>query len=61
MPKCQRAVDSFHGLLFKSVAWIIGLLLRTHRFPVYPIARPAVIAALSLTTALPWLASILDR
>src|ERR1700726_3964260 len=37
--------------------WIIGLLLRTHRF--HPIALPAITAVLALTTALPWLASAL--
>jgi hypothetical protein len=37
--------------------WIIGLLLRLHRFPVHPAALPAIAAGLSLTTALPWLAS----
>src|ERR1700751_6207495 len=54
-------LDFWPVVLLQALAavWIIGLLLRTHRFPVYPIARPAVIAALSLTTALPWLASIL--
>lgn len=40
-----------------AAVWIIGLLLRTHRFAVYPIALPATAAALALTTALPWLAS----
>jgi hypothetical protein len=39
--------------------WIVGLLLRVHRFPVHPIALPAVTAVLSLMTALPWLASVL--
>ena len=42
-----------------ATVWIIGLLLRTHRFPVYPIALPAITAGLALTTALPWLASAL--
>jgi hypothetical protein len=37
--------------------WIVGLLLRVHRFPVYPVALPAIAAGLALTTALPWLAS----
>jgi hypothetical protein len=36
--------------------WIIGLLLRVHRFPGYPVALPVIAAGLSLTTALPWLA-----
>jgi hypothetical protein len=46
-------------VLLQAIAavWIIGLLLRTHRFAVYPIALPAAVAALALTTALPWLAS----
>ena len=39
--------------------WIIGLLLRTHRFSVHPIALPAITAVLALTTALPWPASVL--
>ena len=38
---------------------MIGLLLRTHRFAVHPIALPAITAVLALTTALPWLASAL--
>jgi hypothetical protein len=42
-----------------AAVWVIGLLLRTHRFTVYPIALPAMIAVLAATTALPWLASIL--
>ena len=42
-----------------ATVWIIGLLLRTHRFPVHPLALPAITAALALTTALPWLASVL--
>jgi hypothetical protein len=37
--------------------WIIGLVLRVHRFPLYPIALPTIAAGLALTTALPWLAS----
>jgi hypothetical protein len=37
--------------------WIIGLSLRVHRFPMYPVALPIIAAGLSLTTALPWLAS----
>ena len=40
-----------------AAVWIIGLLLRTHRFAVYPFALPVTVAALALTTALPWLAS----
>src|ERR1700685_4434544 len=42
-----------------ATVWILGLLLRTHRFAVYPIALPAIAAVLALTTALPWLASVL--
>ena len=42
-----------------ATVWIIGLLLRTHRFAVHPIALPAITAVLALTTALPWLASAL--
>src|SRR5580700_9438808 len=40
-----------------ATVWISGLLLRTHR--VHPIALPAITAVLALTTALPWLASVL--
>jgi hypothetical protein len=40
-----------------ATVWIIGLLLRIHR--VHPIALPAITAVLALTTALPWLASVL--
>ena len=42
-----------------ATVWMIGLLLRTHRFAVHPIALPAITAVLALTTALPWLASAL--
>jgi hypothetical protein len=42
-----------------ATVWIIGLLLRTHRFNAHPIALPAITAVLALTTALPWLASVL--
>jgi hypothetical protein len=42
-----------------ATVWLIGLLLRTHRFTVHPIALPAITAVLALTTALPWLASVL--
>ena len=40
-----------------ATVWIISLLLRIHR--VHPIALPAITAVLALTTALPWLASVL--
>jgi hypothetical protein len=52
-------LDFWPVVLLQTLAavWIIGLLLRTHRFAVYPIALPATVAALALTTALPWLAS----
>src|SRR5580700_3371107 len=40
-----------------ATVWISGLLLRTHR--VHPIALPAITAVLALTTALPWLVSVL--
>ncbi len=39
--------------------WMVGLVLRVHRFNLNPIGLLAIIAALSVTTALPWLASIL--
>jgi len=40
-----------------AAVWVVALLLRTHRFAVYPFVLPAAIAALTLSTALPWLAS----
>jgi hypothetical protein len=54
-------LDFWPIVLLQALAavWIIGLLLRTHRFNVHPIGLPATVAALSLTTALPWLASVL--
>jgi len=40
--------------------WIVDLVLRTHRFDgTASVALPTVVAALSVTTALPWLASVL--
>jgi hypothetical protein len=42
-----------------AAVWIIALMLRLHRFPVHPVALPAVTAVLALTTALPWLTSVL--
>lgn len=52
-------LDFWPVLILQALAavWIISLVLRTHRFAVYPIALPATVAALALTTALPWLAS----
>jgi hypothetical protein len=52
-------LDFWPVILLQALAtvWIIGLLLRTHRFPVYPLALPLMIAALAATTSLPWLAS----
>ena len=54
-------LDFWPIVLLQALAtvWILGLLLQTHRFPVYPLALPAITAALALTTALPWLASVL--
>ena len=40
-----------------AAVWVVALLLRTHRFAVHPLVLPAAIAALTLTTSLPWLAS----
>jgi hypothetical protein len=40
-----------------ATVWIIGLLLRVHRFNLYPAGLFTIIAALAVTTALPWLAS----
>jgi hypothetical protein len=42
-----------------ATVWIVGLVLRTYRFTVHPFALPAITAVLALTTALPWLASVL--
>jgi hypothetical protein len=42
-----------------AAVWVIAVLLRTHRFNVYPIGLPAIVATLALTTALPWLSSVL--
>ncbi len=39
--------------------WIIDLMLRIFRIDRYPLGLPAIVAALSATTALPWLASML--
>src|SRR3984885_10351759 len=52
-------LDFWPNVILQALAtvWIIGLLLRTHR--VHPIALPAITAVLALTTALPWLASVL--
>jgi len=40
-----------------AAVWVLGVLLRVHRFNVHPAGLLAVVAVLSLTTALPWLAS----
>jgi len=40
-----------------AAVWIVGLVLRTHRLSASTLALPAVVAALAITTALPWLAS----
>jgi ABC-type multidrug transport system fused ATPase/permease subunit len=42
-----------------AAIWIIGLTLRLYRFSLYPAGLVAVVAGLALTTALPWLASVL--
>lgn len=42
-----------------AAVWIIALVLRVHEFPAQRFALPAIIAALSAVTALPWLASVL--
>ncbi len=54
-------LDFWPVVLLQALAavWIIGLVLRTQRFPVHPVALPAVAALLSAITALPWLASVL--
>jgi len=40
-----------------AAVWIIGLILRVHRFKLYPAGLIAIVTALAATTALPWLAS----
>ncbi len=40
-----------------AAVWIVGLLLRVSRFDGHPIALPAIVAVLAVTTALPWLSS----
>jgi hypothetical protein len=40
-----------------AAVWIVGLLIGVHRFSPYPAGLLAVIVALAVTTALPWLAS----
>jgi len=54
-------LDFWPVVLLQALAavWIIGLVLRTHRFAVYPVALAATTAGLAATTALPWLASVL--
>jgi len=39
-----------------AAVWVIGLMLRIYRCDRLPVALPAIVAALALTTALPWLA-----
>ena len=54
-------LDFWPNVLLQALVtvWVLGLVLRTHRFPVYPLALPGITAALALTTALPWLVSVL--
>jgi hypothetical protein len=40
-----------------AAVWLIGLMLRLYRFNLYPAGLVAIVAALALTTSLPWLAS----
>jgi hypothetical protein len=40
-----------------AAVWIVGLVLRLYRFNIYPAGLVAIVAALALTTSLPWLAS----
>src|ERR1700689_1502954 len=42
-----------------ATVWIVGLMLRLYRCKIHPLGLPAVMALLSATTALPWLASVL--
>jgi hypothetical protein len=52
-------LDFWPNVVLQAAAtvWIIGLMLRIRRL--HPIALPAITAVLALTTALPWLASVL--
>ncbi len=42
-----------------AAVWVIGLVLRIQRFNLHPVGLLAIVAALSVTTALPFLASTL--
>ncbi len=52
-------LDFWPIVVLQAVAavWIIGLVLRTLRFDLYPAGLVAIVAALAVTTSLPWLAS----
>jgi hypothetical protein len=54
-------LDFWPAVVLQAAAavWVVGVLLRTHRFSVHPYGLPAVVAALAVATALPWLASVL--
>jgi hypothetical protein len=42
-----------------AAVWIVALVLRVHHFPAQRLGLPTIVAALSVVTALPWLASVL--
>jgi len=52
-------LDFWPVVILQAVAavWIVGLLLRVLRFDGHPMVLVAVVAVLSVTTALPWLSS----
>src|ERR1700724_1799594 len=52
-------LDFWPIVVLQAVAavWVIGLVLRTLRFNLYPAGLVAVVAVLAVTTSLPWLAS----
>ncbi|MGH7247275.1 MAG: hypothetical protein ACREH9_04145, partial [Pseudomonadota bacterium] len=54
-------LDFWPAVLLQAAfaVWVIGVLLRTHRFSVHPFGLPAIVAVLGAATALPWLASVL--
>jgi hypothetical protein len=54
-------LDFWPNVILQAAAavWIIGLMLRIYEFNIRPGGFLAIIAALSVTTALPWLSSVL--
>ncbi len=54
-------LDFWPALILQAAAavWVVGVVLRIHRRRTGPLAVPAIVALLAVTTALPWLASML--